>query len=123
MKQLLASLALAMGGGLAVTPALASCSTDSTAVGTVKATAVGIEVRAGCTYVLVKDVSTTLPELDTNPFVAGRFAYLALDPADADYKAMLAIASIASAQGSRIYAEVIGRLGRVTRLSIAREEN
>ena len=101
--------------------AMAACSTDSATIGTVKATAIGIEIQPDCTYVLIKDISSTIA-IDTRPFIPGRFAYIALDPSDQNYKVMLAVATVASAQGGRIYAEVTSRLSKANKVSIASEE-
>lgn len=102
---------------------IAACATNGTTIGTVKATVVGIEVRADCTYVLIKDVTTSLGALDTNPFLAGRYAYLGIDPAEPTYKAQMAVASLAIASNLKIYAEVVSNLGKVNRLSLSNEEN
>jgi len=101
--------------------AMAACPADSAVIGTVKATVIGIEVQPGCTYVLIKNVNSTI-EIDTSPFIPGRFAYIALDPADPNYKIMLTVATLASAQGNRIYAEVTSRLSKANKLSTASEE-
>lgn len=107
-----------------VSPSLrAACHVDDATIGTVKATVVGIEVQAACTYVLVKNVQTTLPLIDNNPFVAGRFTYLALDPAHAMYKPFLATAAMAMQTGQRVYATVQSRTAVVSTLSVATEEN
>ena len=99
--------------------ALGACPTDSSIVGTVKGSVVGIEVTAECTYVLVTDVTTSLPELDTAAFLPGRTAYIAIDPAHPSYKAMLAMATMAHAMNGKVYAEVTSRQARANRLTAA----
>jgi hypothetical protein len=101
----------------------AACHVDDAAIGTVKATVIGIEVQGACTYVLLKNVQTTLPAIDNNPFVAGRFAYLALDPAHAMYKPFLTTAAMAMHTGQRVYATVQSRTAVVSTLAVATEEN
>ncbi len=102
-------------------PAQAACFADGTTPGVVQATVVGIEVRDGCTYVLVKNVQSTLPGIDTNPFAAGRYPYLALDPAHAMYKPFLVLSALALQSGQRVHANVISRTSVVTTLSVVTE--
>lgn len=119
MKHLVALLVVLLG--LAIPPAQAACFVAEGTHGTIQATVIGIEVQEGCTYVLVKNVQTSLPSIDTNPFVAGRYPYLALDPAHPMYKPFLTLAATALQTGQRVYANVQSRTSVVSTLSIVIE--
>lgn len=99
----------------------ATCFVADDTTGTVQATVIGIEVRGDCTYVLVKNVQTSLPSIDTNPFVAGRYPYLALDPAHPMHKPFLTLAATALQTGQRVYANVQSRTSVCSTLSIVTE--
>lgn len=101
--------------------AQAACFIADGSPGTVQATVIGIEVQEGCTYVLVKNVQTSLPSIDTNPFIAGRYPYLALDPAHPMYKPFLTLGATALQMGQRVYANVRSRTSVVSTLSIVIE--
>ena len=66
-------------------------------------------------------IQTTLPSIDTNPFAAGRYAYLALYPAHPMYKPFLTLAATALQTGRRIYANVQSGTSVVPTLPIVTE--
>jgi hypothetical protein len=57
--------------------------------------------------------------IDTNPLIAGRYPYLALDPAHPMYKPLLVLAATAVQTGQRVYDNVQSRTSVVSTLSIA----
>jgi hypothetical protein len=103
----------------------AACFTDSTITGTVHATIVGIEYRDNCTFLLLdNDFVSTLSNHDNNPFLAGRFTYLSLDPSNAEaYQSVLTLASMALATQTRIFAAFTSRTGRIDRFSLSTKSN
>jgi hypothetical protein len=120
MKHLIPLLAACLAYAICA-PAKAACFAADTTPGIVQATVIGIEIRDGCTYVLVKNVQTTLAVIDTNPFAAGRYPYLALDPAHAMYKPFLVLSVMALQTGQRVHANVISRTSVVSTLSVVTE--
>lgn len=100
-----------------------ACYVDGTNTGKVTAKVVGIEVRENCTYLLLSNVSTTLPVIDNGPFTPGRFTYLSLDPQNTSYDSMLTLATMAYATGTKVYANVTSRTARVNYFSISDQEN
>jgi hypothetical protein len=119
VKPLTALLAAYLG--LANSPAQATCFAADSVSGIVQATVIGIEVQEGCTYVLVKNMQTTLRSIDTNPFAAGRYPYLASDPAHPIHKPFLTLTATALQTGQRVYANVQSRTSVVSTLSIVTE--
>ncbi len=103
----------------------AACTTDSTTIGTVQATIVGIEYHENCTYLLLgNDVVSSLTNHDSALFEAGRFTYLSIDPTNQEaYKIMLTLATTALVSQIKVYAHVTSRHARVNRLSLSRQNN
>ena len=104
----------------------AVCNTDTTLKGNVNATIVGIESQDHCTFLLLKNdlvITNFATGLDTNPFLAGRFFYLSLDPENPEkYKSVLTLATTALATNTRVYAEFTSRTGRIDRFSLSTEK-
>ena len=98
-----------------------ACPVENSTTGTVRARIVGIEVQSSCTYILLSAPNATLG-LDTNPFIAGRFPYLALDRENTQYRVQLSIAQLALVTDAMIFAEYVSRFGRVTKISVSKEE-
>lgn len=101
----------------------AACPVDGAQVGKVEATIVGIEVQPHCTFILLDNVNSEFSNHDSNPFAAGRFKYIGVDPENVNYNAILSLASMAFATKTRIYTQVTSRTGRVDHFSLSTQEN
>lgn len=104
----------------------AECYVDGESKGNISAEIVGIEYQDSCTFLLLKSsdivVTNFAGSLDTNPFQAGRFYYLSLDPSTSNpekYKYILSLATTAMVTKTRIYAEFTSRTGRIDKFSLS----